>query len=80
MTSDSKAFCADLIFADVVQDLAAELGISRQEVRRAVINSPAYEALYDFDTELWKTGPDYFGSKYVMPYLTQAQNAEGVTG
>lgn len=54
------AQCADLIFADVVQDLAERTGLPTEQVRRKVIESPAYVALYDFETELWQEGPDYF--------------------
>ena len=60
------AQCADLIFADVVQDLAERTGLPTEQVRRKVIESPAYVALYDFETELWQEGPDYFIGLLVM--------------
>lgn len=34
------------------------------ESRGRIINSGAYAALYDLETELWKEGPDYFPSFY----------------
>ncbi|MDY4920087.1 MAG: hypothetical protein SO119_03315 [Phascolarctobacterium sp.] len=64
MSSDQKAFCADLILTDAIMDMAEEEGISYQEARNKIINSPAYEALYNYDTGLWENGPDYFRSFY----------------
>lgn len=62
MTVDVMQQCADMIAADAIQDLAAKLGKSEVEVRALVIESPAYEALYDFESGLWQEGPDYFAS------------------
>ena len=45
-------------------DMAEDEGISRQEARSRIINSPAYDAIYNFDTGLWAEGPDYFRSFY----------------
>lgn len=59
---------ADLIFADAVQDLTASTGLPLEVVRKAAICSKAYEALYDFDTGMWKEGPDAF-AELVEPYL-----------
>ncbi|WP_080797538.1 hypothetical protein [Arabiibacter massiliensis] len=60
MNYEIMAQCADLIFADAVQDIAARTGLPTEQVRRKVIESPAYAALYDFETGLWQEGPDYF--------------------
>ncbi|NHM16658.1 hypothetical protein GMI69_08325 [Eggerthellaceae bacterium zg-887] len=62
MKPDIMAQCADLIFADAVQDLARSTGKPLEEVRAAALLSPAYEMLYDFDTGLWQDGPDFFAS------------------
>ncbi len=60
MNFDAMNQCADLIFADAVQDLSRRSGKSVDEIRARIIESPAYEALYDFETGVWQTGPDYF--------------------
>lgn len=58
--TEQKRFCADLILTDATMDMADEEGIILQEARNKIINSNAYAALYDFETGLWKNGPDYF--------------------
>lgn len=57
---EQKMFCADLIPTDAIMDMADEEGIILQEARNKIINSNAYAALYDFETGLWESGPDYF--------------------
>lgn len=59
--SNEKMICAaDLIFTDAVQDYALRANLPVSEVRDQMIDSGAYDALYDFDTGLWTQGPDYF--------------------
>ena len=60
MNRDAVEMTMDLIFADAVQDLAKKTGLSVAEVRRAAIESNAYEALYDSETGMWGEGPDSF--------------------
>lgn len=62
MTTEVMQQCADMIAADAIQDLAVKLGKPEEEVRTIVVESPVYEALYDFETGLWQEGPDYFAS------------------
>ncbi len=64
MSIELKKFCADLILTDAIMDMAAEEGITWQEARGKIINSRAYTDLYDFETGLWKNGPDYFRDYY----------------
>ena len=64
MDNEQKVFCAELILTAAIMDMAEDEGISRQEARSRIINSPAYDALYNFDTGLWTEGPDYFRSFY----------------
>lgn len=56
--------CADMILVDAIEDMADEEGITRAEARDAILNSDAYEDLYNFDTRLWMEGPDYFRAYY----------------
>ncbi len=56
--------CADLILTMAIQDMAKEENISIAQAREKLICSPAYDALYDFDTELWQEGPDAFRYYY----------------
>ena len=60
MSSDVINTCADMILADAIEDFAAEEGISIAEARDRLLESKAYECLYNPDTNLWMEGPDYF--------------------
>lgn len=71
MTDEQKEFCADLIFTDAVMDMAEDEGISKTEARRRLIESKAYDALYDFETGLWANGPDYFREFYRQLHIVQ---------
>ena len=62
--SEQKKFCADLILTDAIMDMDDEEGMSWQETRHIILNSEAYKSLYDFETGLWETGPDYFRDFY----------------
>ena len=60
MPVETMNSCADLILADAIEDLARDTGMSKADVRKALMTSEAYESLYDFDTGLWEEGPAYF--------------------
>lgn len=60
MTSDANAACADMTLVDAISDLSARTGVSEAAIRTRIIESGAYDALYDESTELWATGPDAF--------------------
>ncbi len=60
MTSDANAACADMVLVDVIHDLALSSGETEAEVRSQIIESGAYDALYDEGTGLWASGPDAF--------------------
>ena len=60
MKSDANIACADMTLADAIQDLASRTGRSEDLIRREIIESGAYDALYDEETELWASGPDAF--------------------
>ena len=64
MSDEIKSACADMILADAIEDMADEEGISRAEARDAILNSSAYEDLYNFETRLWMEGPDYLREYY----------------
>jgi len=60
MTSDANAACADMVLVDAISDLALKSGQTEAEVRELLIESGAYDALYDEQTGLWASGPDAF--------------------
>lgn len=65
MKSDLKEPSAELILCAAIDDLARKTGISADEIRNDMIESGAYDALFDYNTGLWKEGPDYFADFYM---------------
>lgn len=65
MNYDIKGSTAELILTDAIEDYAKATGKSIEEVRNDIIESGAYDALFNFDTGLWKEGPDYFIEFYL---------------
>ena len=60
MSNDLKTVTIELILTAAIDDYAKKTGKSVSEVRNEVIESGAYDALYDEETGLWTQGPDYF--------------------
>lgn len=58
MTSDANTACADMTLAAAIQDLSSRMGVTTSEMRHRLIESGAYDALYDESTGLWASGPD----------------------
>ncbi|MBQ4226002.1 MAG: hypothetical protein II773_13020 [Oscillospiraceae bacterium] len=64
MQDDTMKACADLILTDAIEDLARDTDRSKEEIRKALMTSKAYECLYDPESGLWQEGPEYFISFY----------------
>ena len=64
MSFEKMNACADMILTDAICDMAEEENISIEESRNRLLSSNACKCLYDFDSELWKEGPDYFLDYY----------------
>ena len=58
-TDSQKECCAVIAMREAVETLAAREKISYEEALLRFTSSRAYEALFDFDTEIWKEGSDY---------------------
>ena len=63
-TDSQKECCAVIAMREAVETLAAREKISYEEALLRFTSSRAYEALFDFDTEIWKEGSDYLLSLY----------------
>ena len=46
------------------EDLAKDLGIKPVEAFQKLLNSPAYDAIYNLSTGLWGEGPDMLLEAY----------------
>ena len=78
MNPDIIKTCADMILSMAIEDFAAEEGITIAEARDRLLESKAYDCLYDPDTNLWMEGPDYFLDFYrqVEKYRRSCASAE----
>lgn len=64
VTVSQKEHCASIAMRGAVETLAAREKISYEEALLRFTSSRVYEALFDFDTEIWKEGSDYLLSFY----------------
>mgnify|MGYP004683256053 FL=1 len=63
-TDSQKEACAILAMRSAVASLSVREGISYEDALLRFTQSRIYDALFDFDTEIWKEGPDYLVSLY----------------
>lgn len=64
MKHEIMTACADMTLANAIEDMAEEENITREEARNRLLESKTYECLYNFDSGMWKEGPDYFRDTY----------------
>ena len=65
MSNEKRVCTADMILTVAIEDYAANTNQDVASVRDQIIESGAYDALYDFDTDLWTQGPDHFISFFL---------------
>lgn len=63
-TDSQKESCAVTAMRDVVFSLSAREGISYEEALLHFTVSRVYNALFDYNTEIWKESSDYLLSLY----------------
>ena len=63
-TDSQKESCAVNMMRDTVEELSIREGISYEEALLRVTSSRVYEALFDFETGIWKESPDYLLNLY----------------
>ncbi len=59
MQCEKMQACVDMTVAGAIEDMAKVEGISISEARDIILESKAYECMCDFETGMWKEGPDY---------------------
>ena len=64
LTTDQKETCAVISMRDAVALLAREKKISYQDALLLFAGSRIYDALFDFDTGIWKESPEYLLDLY----------------
>ena len=63
-TDTQKESCAVSIMRDTVGKLSQRDGISYEEALLRFTSSKVYEALFDYDTGIWREGVDYILNLY----------------
>lgn len=64
MTRDQKETCAVISMRDAVALLAREKQISYEDALLLFADSRIYDALFDYDTGIWKESPEYLLDLY----------------
>lgn len=64
MTTDQKETCAVISMRDAVALLAQERQISYEDALLLFADSRIYDALFDYDTGIWKESPEYLLDLY----------------
>ena len=63
-TDGQKEGCAVCLMRDTVEALALRDGISYENALLQFTLSKVYGALFDYDTGIWREGPDYLLNLY----------------
>ena len=64
VTDKQKEVCAVIAMREAISMLAEKEHISYEKAMLKFTDSKIYDALFDFDTEIWKEGPDYLRGLY----------------
>lgn len=64
VTEKQKEYCAVTVMRRMIEKYAKQNGISFEDMMYAFSESSVYEALFDFETDIWKEGPDYLIALY----------------
>lgn len=64
VTEQQKELCVIAIVRRMIEKYSEEKSIPYDEAFLDFAKSRTYKAVFDFDTGLWKEGPDYFISLY----------------
>ncbi len=56
---EQKNAAAIMLLQMVLEKYSEKHSISIEEALTMFVSTPIYNAIFDFDTELWKEGPDY---------------------
>lgn len=59
ISDKEKEYCAVSTMRRMIEKYADKNGISFDDAMLLFTNSNAYEALFDYETDIWREGPDY---------------------
>ena len=63
-TDSQKESCAVSLMRDAVEELSLREGLSYEDALLRFTSSKVYEALFDYDTGIWRESPDYLLNLY----------------
>lgn len=63
-TDSQKESCAVDLMRETVEELSLRDGISYEDALLHFTSSKIYDALFDYDTGIWREGADYIISLY----------------
>lgn len=64
VSTETKEACAIETMRYMLQNFAQDKGIPFEDALLTFITSSTYQVLFDFETEVWKEGPDYLRSLF----------------
>ena len=72
VSTETKEACAIETMRYMLQRYAQDKGLTFEDAFFAFSTSTTYEVLFDFETEVWKEGPDYLRSLFEKDLTKQA--------
>ena len=72
VTSEQKEATAITVMRCMLVTLSEEKGIPFEQAMLAFTTSRTYNDLFDFDTQIWKEGPDYLRGLYEEELVAEA--------
>lgn len=78
VTDKVKEWCATVVMRDMLFKLAEQEKVSYEKAMLEFTASPIYDALFDFNTGIWKEGPVYLLDLYqeYAKHGNQCQNSQ----
>lgn len=64
VSNETKEACAIETMRYMLQNYAQDKGIPFEDALLTFATSSTYQVLFDFETEVWKEGPDYLRSLF----------------
>ena len=64
VSTETKEACAVETMRYMLQNYAQHKGIPFEDALLTFTTSSTYQVLFDFDTQVWKEGPDYLRSLF----------------
>ena len=64
ITDKQRETCAIIVMRDAVAEIAKQENLSYDEAMVRFVNSRVYEALFDYETGIWKESPVYILDLY----------------